>query len=45
MECEDNENLLTFYKNCGFKVFGSRKLDGDETGIRGKYLIQLFAML
>ena len=45
LECEDNENLLSFYKNCGFKVFGSRKLDGDETGIRGKYLIQLFAML
>ena len=45
LECEDNENLLTFYKNCGFKVFGKRELDGDETGIRGKYLIQLFAML
>ncbi len=45
LECEDNEKLLAFYKNCGFKVFGKRKLDGDETGIRGKYLIQLFAML
>ena len=30
LECEDNENLLSFYKNCGFKVFGSRKLDGEE---------------
>lgn len=44
LECEDNKKLLTFYKNCNFKVFGKRVLDRDETDINGNYLIQLFAM-
>lgn len=44
LECEDNEKLLTFYRNCNFKVFGKRTLDRDETDINGDYLIQLFAM-
>lgn len=44
LECEDNEKLLKFYKGCNFKIFGKRMLDRDETGIKGDYLIQLFAM-
>lgn len=44
LECEDNEKLLKFYKNCNFRIFGKRILDRDETGIKGDYLIQLFAM-
>lgn len=44
LECEDNEKLLAFYKKSNFKVFGRRRLDGDETDVSGNYLIQLFAM-
>lgn len=45
LECEDNKKLLDFYQNNNFKVFGKRKLDGDETDLNGEYLVQLFAML
>lgn len=45
LECEDKKKLLDFYQNNNFKVFGKRKLDGDETDLNGEYLVQLFAML
>ena len=45
LECEDNEKLISFYERNNFKVYGKRRLDGDETDIRGEYLIQLFTML
>lgn len=45
LECEEEKKLIQFYENNNFKVFGKRELDGDETNIRGKYLVQLFAML
>lgn len=45
LECEDEAKLLAFYTKNRFKVFGKRKLDRDETDIKGHYLIQLFAML
>lgn len=42
LECEDKEKLLNFYiEQNGFQKFGKRKLDGDETNLQGKYLIQL----
>ena len=44
LECEDNPKLIEFYKRCNFQIFGKRLLDKDETGIKGEYLIQLFAM-
>lgn len=45
LECEDNDKLTTFYERNNFRVFGKRKLDGDETDIRGEYLVQMFTML
>lgn len=45
LECEDVEKLLSFYTRNHFKVFGKRRLDRDETDVKGHYLIQLFAML
>lgn len=45
LECEDEEKLIHFYEKNKFKVFGKRQLDGDETNIKGKYLIQMFCML
>lgn len=45
LECEDVEKLLDFYTKNHFKVFGKRRLDRDETDVKGNYLIQLFAML
>lgn len=41
LECEDVEYLRKFYKRNGFVAFGKRKLDADETNIKGKELIQL----
>lgn len=45
LECEEEEKLIRFYEKNKFKVFGRRKLDGDETNIKGKCLVQLFCML
>lgn len=45
LECEDKPKLLQYYESNGFQVFGKRELDGDETNLRGKYLIQLFRYL
>lgn len=41
IECEDKPKLIKFYEDNGFKVFGKRPLDKDETGLDGQYLIQL----
>lgn len=40
LECEDVEYLKQFYSNNGFREFGKRELDRDETDLKGKYLIQ-----
>lgn len=45
VECEDTNKLIEFYIRNGFKVFGKRNLDGDETDLKGAYLVQLFTML
>lgn len=45
LECEDNPKLIEFYTRNGFIKFGERKLDNDETNIRGKYLIQFLRKL
>ena len=45
LECEDEEKILKFYENNGFEVFGKRNLDGDETDIKGSYLMQLYRYL
>lgn len=42
LECEDNENLVEFYKKNGFSEFNKRQLDGDEVSNDGKgYLLQM----
>jgi len=45
LECEEVKKLLTFYINNNFKIFGKRELDKDEVDVKGKYLIQLFALV
>lgn len=45
LECEEKEKLIKFCENNHFKLFGKRKLDRDETDIKGEYLLQYFAML
>ncbi len=40
LECEDKEKLINFYGDNGFKQFGKRTLDNDETNLDGDYLIQ-----
>lgn len=40
LESEEKEYLLSFYTSKSFVQFGKRKLDGDETNLDGKYLIQ-----
>lgn len=42
VECENKENLLEFYKENDFEVFGKRDLDRDETDVEGSSLMQLF---
>lgn len=42
LECEDKENLKSFYESNGFVNFGKRNLDRDEVDkLEGKYLIQM----
>lgn len=41
LECEDKPTLLEFYGRNGFCEFDRRKLDPDETGLDGEYLVQL----
>lgn len=46
LECEDIDKLKKFYIDDNkFKLFGKRKLDADETNIKGSYLLQLFTLL
>ena len=45
LECEDKLGLIEFYKRNGFYLFGKRSLDADETGIQGKYLVQMVKYL
>lgn len=40
LECEDKPKLIEFYTSNGFVQFGKRTLDGDETDLSGKYLLQ-----
>lgn len=40
LECEEVEYLKKFYEDNGFKEFGKRPLDKDETNIKGSYLLQ-----
>jgi len=45
LECEDMPKLLRFYSRNGFVNFGKRELDPDESGLSGKYLIQMLKYL
>ena len=45
LECEDKLELVDFYHRNGFYEFGQRPLDPDETGIKGKYLVQMLKYL
>lgn len=45
LKCEEKPKLIKFYETNNFKLFGRRKLDCDETDIKGKYLLQYFAIL
>ena len=45
LECEEEQKLIDFYESNNFKLFGKRKLDLDETDIKGKYLLQYFTIL
>ena len=44
-ECEEIPQLHSFYKRNGFRPYGKRILDGDESNLYGKYLIQLLKYL
>ena len=41
LECEDKPKLIEFYTSNGFCEFDRRELDADETGLDGKYLVQM----
>ncbi|MDW7658367.1 MAG: N-acetyltransferase [Bacillota bacterium] len=41
LECEDIPQLKKFYTRNGFWEFNRRRLDRDETGINGIYLVQM----
>ena len=45
LECEDTTRLVEFYESNGFYNFGQRALDADETGMKGKYLVQMLKYL
>ncbi len=45
LECEDKPGLVEFYESNGFYNFGQRQLDPDETGLKGKYLVQMLKYL
>lgn len=40
VECEDEPKLHAFYDKKGFVTVGTRDLDGDETDLKGTYLVQ-----
>lgn len=41
LECEDKPKLTEFYRRNGFQEFDRRVVDSDETGLDGKYLVQM----
>lgn len=41
LECEDKPRLIEFYTRNGFCAFDRRRLDKDETGLDGDYLVQM----
>lgn len=41
LECEDCPALIDFYESNGFVQFAKRRLDKDETELKGEYLIQM----
>ena len=41
LECEDCPKLVDFYTSNGFVEFDKRRLDSDETDIKGEYLVQM----
>ena len=45
IECEDKEKLTEFYRRNGFYEFDTRKLDKDESGLDGDYLVQMLKYL
>ena len=45
LECEEKPKLMEFYERNHFKMFGKRKLDKDETDMRGTHLLQYFIMI
>lgn len=45
LECEDKEELINFYTENGFVLFGKRTLDRDETLIEGECLMQLLTYI
>lgn len=45
LECEDKPKLIDFYSENGFCEFDKRKLDRDETGLNGSYLVQMLKFI
>lgn len=45
LECEEKEKLINFYERNGFTNFGKRKIDRDEVGVDGEYLVQFLKYL
>lgn len=45
IECEDKEKLTQFYRRNGFYEFDRRRLDKDEAGLEGDYLVQMLRYL
>lgn len=45
IECEEKEKLTEFYRRNGFYEFDTRKLDKDESGLDGDYLVQMLKYL
>ncbi|MDD4139969.1 MAG: hypothetical protein PHX81_07080, partial [Eubacteriales bacterium] len=41
IECENIKVLIDFYKSHGFWQFGSRKIEKDESGLKGTIMIQM----
>jgi len=41
LECEDKKPLVDFYSRNGFYEFDTRRLDRDEVGVSGEYLVQM----
>ena len=44
VECEDKPKLIGFYERHGFREFDRRQVEPDETGVDGRYFIQMIRM-